>query len=218
MPAFLAPLLGLAGSVGMGLLGAAGQAQTNRANRESAREQMRFQERMSNTAAQRSVEDYRAAGLNPALAYDRTASSPGGASAVMGDVVGAGISTAQRAREVSQSLKLGAERHRADLGLIEEQKRAAYASHLQSLAGAANAAASERHLNAQTEAVRQNTVFQAASQPHDIRMRAAEAVLRELQIPREQNAAAFERQLQQLGPGIGSGSIRLLMDLLRSLK
>lgn len=105
MPGFL-PWLG---DVAIGLLGAGGQQVTNRANREMAREQMRFQERMSSTAAQRSAADYRAAGLNPALAYDRPASSPGGASAMMGDVAGAGISTAMDAARVKKEVELAGE-------------------------------------------------------------------------------------------------------------
>lgn len=92
-------------TLGMGALGAFGAAQTNRANKQVAREQMRFQERMSSTAAQRAVKDFQAAGLNPALAYGHTASTPMGASAQVQDVVGAGISNAQRAREVAAQLR-----------------------------------------------------------------------------------------------------------------
>jgi len=95
---------GAIGSVASGLLGVGGQAATNRANAKMAREQMRFQERMSGTAIQRGMADAQAAGVNPLLALGNPASSPGGASATMGDPISAGLSSAESARRTNTEL------------------------------------------------------------------------------------------------------------------
>ncbi|UYD39243.1 MAG: DNA pilot protein [Wigfec virus K19_174] len=52
----------------------------NNANAQSAKDQMKFQKMMSDTAHQRETKDLRAAGLNPILSANAGASTPGGAS------------------------------------------------------------------------------------------------------------------------------------------
>lgn len=80
------------------ILSAGGQVAQNASARRQAEKQMAFQKMMSDTAVQRGQADIKAAGLNPALAYGYQAGSASGAQAQVGDVLGAGVSSALSAR------------------------------------------------------------------------------------------------------------------------
>ena len=91
-----------------GLLGRSGQRDANRRNLQIAREQMAFQERMSNTAYQRAAQDLQAAGLNRILALGKPASTPAGQTAVMSNEnapLAAGMSNAASKMHSALALK-----------------------------------------------------------------------------------------------------------------
>ncbi len=114
-PALTAAIPGLiaaGGDILGGLIGGRGQAQTNAQNLAIAREQMRFQERMSSTAYQRSAADLEKAGLNRILALGKPASSPAGAQQTMQNpkaAVGQGVASAAHSalaiRRATQEIK-----------------------------------------------------------------------------------------------------------------
>lgn len=192
-----------------GILSAGGVVATNAANKRIARDQMAFQERMSSTSAQRSVEDYRAAGLNPALAYERGASSPSGAAATLQDPATAGISNAQQMRAFEEQMKLARVQTAADVNLKAAQ------------AATETMTAGREH--AQWGAIDRERQFAKAMEPHDARIRAAMALMQEnqaalagYQIPGARNTAAYESRLGELKGVLGTA--RTLSEIFKSFK
>lgn len=226
MPAWLLPAAIAAGSA---IIGAGGQARTNKANErmadkrmafedDQARRQMEFQERMSSSAAQRSVEDFRKAGLNPALAYGTTASSPSGASgsgaqAVAGNVAEAGMSSARAALSLKQSLEIAKAQSVADLRLKEAQTQEI-----------GTRAATNMQLGNLYHGQLQDTLLKTAAfrerQPADVRRAFAEALLSESAVPGAQNAAALARRLGEFQPAIGTlfSGARSINELMRIIR
>lgn len=173
-------------SLALGALATGGALATNEMNRREARKNRAFQKHMSDTAVQRSVADYKAAGLNPALAYDRSASSPSGSIAQFNDAAAPGINSALRARELHQSLELS-----------REQQRNVKANTDKAQVEGANAIM-------EGDLLRQEFIQRNLTNPIEKRSRNAAAELAELEIPAARNAAEFARRTGMLAPGIST--------------
>lgn len=121
---FIIPLI----AAGIGAAATAyGVHKQNQMQKEQAAKQMQFQERMSSTSWQRSVEDMKMAGINPMLSYMKGgASSPGGAMANVHDVVGPAVSTAMQAKRLVKELEVMDAQKGSAWAVAAHQNAAAY--------------------------------------------------------------------------------------------
>lgn len=97
MPSLSGSLLGTLGGLGgvaSGYLAYRAAKKQNQLMKDISQRQMDFQERMSNTAYQRSMADLKAAGLNPLLALSHSASTPQGSTYTPVNPMEAGVNSA----------------------------------------------------------------------------------------------------------------------------
>lgn len=223
-------LSGGVGSLASGVLGFLGQDKTNETNVALGREQMAFQERMSNTSYQRAVKDMQAAGLNPMLAYSQGgASSPVGSMPQVQNAVGTGVAAAAQAASVMQAVQQ-VKKTQADTDYVMAQaartRAETLAPELYSAQGWSNLylthaqtgkSDADRRLteeNAQIadklRAIRELELRRgSATFGDDVLLRKLERQLREFELPGARNEAGFQQDTGQ-----ASQLIRLLQQIL----
>lgn len=222
----------IGGSIGSGLDAQGAQEDTNETNVMLAREQMAFQERMSNTSYQRATKDMQAAGLNPMLAVSQGgASSPSGSLAQVQNPVVAGMSSANQASQTAMAFQ-NLQASRAQTANVEAQTAKIKSETMDvALNTAARMAELERTRAgalATTESIpgiradsARNLIrleeekypgsFPTSAFAADVRRRKAEARVRELDVPKGEAEGKF---WNDTGPM--SQYLKLFMTLLNS--
>jgi len=196
------------GDIGMDILtgGAFSNAksvqETNEKQMELANQQMKFQERMSNSAYQRAVADMRKAGLNPALAYQNGgASAPTGAMASLtaprkGDI-GAGLLNTAKA-VLSQGMDIKQLQSQTDLNRANANVADVSAAKI-----TANAKESEAN-TAYTNELRRKAEADTRTARANATIRESEAPAAKARSKVDAKLAPFDAVLDRIYQGLGA--------------
>lgn len=190
------PMLLAAGlDAAIGAVSAFGQHRANKKSQDSAREQMSFQERMSNTQYQRAMKDMAEAGLNPILAYSQGgAGTPSGSSSRFEDTLGKGVGTALESRRQRREYEAFLSQKAVNDSLIKYQA---------AQAAQANSAAALNRQN--TEIAKWNTVI------------AKDDAFKKDIDPRVVASKVYDRVMSSKFPGVVSNSAKSLRDRVYSV-